>query len=205
MKIVAISDTHTQQLPLPESDVLIHAGDFSARGTYEEYLQFLTWMAKIRHNYKRILVTPGNHDIFVYKNEVLAKEDAQSIGIDLLIDSGLEIDGVKFYGYPWTPVFFDWAYMCEDLKRQKHVDAIPKTDVLISHGPVKWHLDKVRGQNVGCELLLNALTRIKPKILTCGHIHEGYGTALYQNTEILNVAVLDERYRLRNKPTLFES
>ena len=30
-----------------------------------------------------------------------------------LEDSGVEIDGVRFWGSPWTPTFMDWAFMLE--------------------------------------------------------------------------------------------
>ena len=41
-KIVTISDTHThhRRVELPEGDILIHAGDFTARGRGNEVVDF---------------------------------------------------------------------------------------------------------------------------------------------------------------------
>ncbi len=34
-----LSDTHNQQLNIPEGDLLLHAGDLTAKGTFQEELQ----------------------------------------------------------------------------------------------------------------------------------------------------------------------
>ena len=45
MKIVAFSDTHNlhRQTQIPEGDILIHAGDFTDRGTLDEVHDFLDY------------------------------------------------------------------------------------------------------------------------------------------------------------------
>lgn len=76
------------------------------------------------------------------------------------------------------------------------------TDILITHGPPMGILDRVErdNQNVGCELLLEKIQEIKPKINVFGHIHEGYGYISNGNTHFINASVLDGRYVLNNKP-----
>ena len=72
-----------------------------------------------------------------------------------LEDSGIEIDGVRFWGSPWTPNFMDWAFMLDrdELLYQKW-KAIPEhTDVLITHGPPKGIGDLVAMH--GCLYLQN--------------------------------------------------
>ena len=50
------------------------------------------------------------------------------------------------------------------------------TDVLITHGPPFGILDRCYDdQRVGCEELLKAVKRVKPKLHVFGHIHENYG------------------------------
>jgi len=88
------------------------------------------------------------------------------------------IEGVKFYGSPWQPRFFDWAFNLdrgEEIK--KKWDLIPMdTDVLITHGPPYGILDLTHeGEKVGCEELMKAVLRVQPKIHIFGHIHEAYG------------------------------
>jgi hypothetical protein len=49
-------------------------------------------------------------------------------------------------------------------------------DVVMTHGPPMGILDAVRsGDHVGCEHLLRAMRRCKPKLHCFGHIHEGWG------------------------------
>lgn len=46
----------------------------------------------------------------------------------------------------------------------------------MTHGPPHGILDFGHGQNLGCESLLEAVARARPRMHCFGHIHEGYGT-----------------------------
>ncbi|KAJ4985377.1 ser thr protein phosphatase family protein [Stagonosporopsis vannaccii] len=49
-------------------------------------------------------------------------------------------------------------------------------DVVMTHGPPMGFLDMVQnGDHVGCEHLLRAMRRCKPRLHCFGHIHEGWG------------------------------
>ena len=61
IKIVCISDTHNHQLKLPPSDVLIHAGDLTESGTWQEIQTQLTWLSSQPHRHK--VIVAGNHDV----------------------------------------------------------------------------------------------------------------------------------------------
>ncbi len=207
MKIVAISDTHGkhQNLILPKGDMLIHAGDVSSMGKESEILDFLKWFSDIDFQYKIFIA--GNHDFyFERKNEALIRQIIPE-NVIYLNDSAVEIGGIKIWGSPISPWFYNWAfnrYRGEDIKR--HWDKIPQnTDILITHGPVFGILDKTtRNNSVGCEDLLKKVEEIKPKFHICGHIHEAYGRVKKGKTEFINASVLDENYVLKNKPITFE-
>jgi Icc-related predicted phosphoesterase len=105
------------------------------------------------------------------------------------------------------PTFFDWAFNRDrGAAIDKHWQLIPKnTDILITHGPPFGVLDKtLRGEAVGCEMLLKKVNKIKPKLHVFGHIHEGYGMIDKKNTTFVNASVLDIRYNLRNEPVIIE-
>jgi Icc-related predicted phosphoesterase len=209
LKLVLISDTHGKhdQVVLPEGDVLIHAGDFcmgDRRGKIKELSSFATWFAKQPHRHK--IVIAGNHD---WATEAFMKEEAEWIlrkdffsTAHYLRDSEVTINGVKFYGSPWQPTFYDWAFNADrgpDIKTRW--DKIPQdTKVLITHGPPMGILDRVWNDIVGCADLTNAVARIKPKVHVFGHIHCGYGFKLFNGTQFYNAALCDEAYNLRNKP-----
>ena len=208
MTFVAISDTHNIHTPmqLPDGDVLIHAGDVTGKGTEAQVYHFLAWFSAQPHRYKIFIA--GNHDFYF---ELAQPERIAAMIPDNLIylnDSGVTIEGIKIWGSPVQPWFFDWAF---NRKRgpeiKKHWDLIPNdTDILITHGPAYKRLDRViRGNEaVGCVDLLKAIERVEPKFFICGHIHEAYGVIEEEKTTFINASVLNEHYKMTNKPIVFE-
>lgn len=201
MKLVLISDTHcNHHVTIPCGDVLIHAGDVSSRGTKTEIDNFIKWFTSLPHKHKIFIA--DNHDFF-FEKAVIDKTKVAYQNLIYLNDSGCEIDGVKFWGSPIQPDFFDWAFNRKrGLAIKKHWDLIPKnTDVLITHGPPYKILDKTkRGEYVGCEELKKKVLEIQPKLHVFGHIHEDYGTTIKNKTLFANASLLDEKYNLVNKP-----
>lgn len=207
MKIVAISDTHGkhQKLVLPKGDMLIHAGDVTSRGKEIEVIDFLKWFAATDYTYKIFIA--GNHDFHFerFGDEIISQLIPSNV--IYLNDSGIKIEGIKIWGSPISPWFYDWAFNRHrgyDIK--KHWDKIPQnTDIIITHGPVYGILDLTsRYENVGCKDLLEKIEILNPKFHICGHIHEAYGHIKSGETEFLNASVLDENYILKNKPIVFE-
>lgn len=62
VRVVCISDTHTNTTRIPEGDVLIHAGDMTNAGTVQEIQAQIDWMASLPHREKIIIA--GNHDSY---------------------------------------------------------------------------------------------------------------------------------------------
>lgn len=206
MKICFISDTHGQheKFKIPECDVVCHTGDVSMSGSKEEVESFLGWFSKI--SAEKVFIA-GNHD-FLFQDYADLAEDAvgKYEGIAYLKDSSFIIDGVKFYGSPWQPWFHDWAFNLDRGESIKKMwDKIPKCDVLLTHGPPMGILDRVwLGENVGCEELLAAVGRVRPKIHAFGHIHENTGVVEEAGIRFVNSAVLSERYRPYSEPIVVE-
>lgn len=149
MKIYHIGCTHQvhDKLHIPEdTDILVHSGDWSNYRDIDlntkEFFLFVAWVRnKLSHIPHKIFV-PGNHNIYEYNNERMAKILFNEVGVKLLIDEAVEIEGIKFYGSPFTPRHGDWAYMADRNKLFKRWNNIPAdTDVLITHGPPKGILD----------------------------------------------------------------
>ena len=89
--------------------------------------------------------------------------------------------------------------------------AIPEgIEILVSHQPPFGYGDRCadftsgRIINVGSRELLATIDRVRPKIVVCGHIHEGYGQFERDGTRIFNVSVVDEHYRLVRGPTVID-
>lgn len=207
MKFVAISDTHSRHrsVKLPKGDVLIHAGDICYKGKKEEVIDFLKWFSEQKFQYKIFIA--GNHDFFLEKASATTIKEMIPENIIYLNDSGTTINGIKIWGSPVTPWFFNWAFNCHrGAQIRKHWELIPvDTNLLITHGPAYGFLDQViNEQHVGCQDLLRRILFIKPKVHVFGHIHESYGNIKRSGIHFINACQLNEQYELTNKPIVFE-
>jgi len=209
MKLVCISDTNSlhHRIPdIPDGDVLIHAGDCLGQGTLENIEELNDWLGTLPHRYK--IVIAGNHDWAFQETPELARQ-ALTNAI-YLEDSGAEIEGIRFWGSPWTPTFMDWAFMLERGQQlHKKWQLIPgDTDVLITHGPPKGIGDEAnlgfKYQNVGCIDLLDRIQQLSLKAHIFGHIHEGYGEYQQGQTKLINASTCTARYEPRNAPIVIE-
>jgi Icc-related predicted phosphoesterase len=206
MKLVFISDTHTlhDRFNIPDGDFIIHCGDVSSRGYRSEVEKFLDWYCALPHKHK--IMIPGNHDFFFEEYYEASSNYCESRNIHLLVDSGIELEGIKFWGSPITPYFHNWAFnRFRGSSIQPHWDKIPEgVDVLITHGPPAYMENGLsmvlEGEDVGCEDLYKAIKRVNPKINAFGHIHEGYGTYDDGQTIFMNCSLLNRRYSPVNKP-----
>lgn len=66
IRIVCISDTHNTRPELPHGDVLIHAGDLTENGSFDEVQTELRWLSLQPHRYK--VFVAGNHDVLLDEN-----------------------------------------------------------------------------------------------------------------------------------------
>jgi Icc-related predicted phosphoesterase len=212
MNITFISDTHSQHNKfnhtLKGGDVIVHSGDLSNRGYLSEIKSFLQWFNGLPYTHKIFIA--GNHDFLFEDNKQLCKDlMTEYSGINYLENSEVIIDGLKFYGSPYTPRFFDWAFNVDrGEKIREHWLQIPlDTDVLITHGPPHGILDYTLGSHkyAGCEDLKDViLSQLTLKAHVFGHIHEGYGVNVVGNTTFINASLVDHKYNPVNIPITIE-
>ena len=205
MRIVCLSDTHAQnrKVVVPKGDILIHAVDIEAL-SIEMVEDFAEWWLGLPHKYK--VVIPGNHDL-IMMHPVSLEICRDILEGTLLVDEGREIEELRIWGSPWTPVFGDWAFMKPRSQMVKVWEKVPdKVDILVTHGPPFGVLDRTERewQNVGCESLREVVERVKPKIHVFGHIHEGYGEGRIGDTLCINVSVVNSTYFMENKPVVVD-
>jgi Icc-related predicted phosphoesterase len=207
-KVVCISDTHNlhQKITVPECDILIHAGDATGRGTLKEVSSFLYWLSQQPAKHK-VLIS-GNHDWIYESDSFIAKNlVSQYQDIVYLEDSSAEIMGLKFYGSPITPRFFDWAFNADEDDLYDTWSKIPDgIDFLITHGPPHGVLDITdEGKAIGCPILANEIMyRIKPKYHIFGHCHEGYGQQKIEGITYVNASSCNRKYQPVNLPIILE-
>lgn len=209
MKIVALSDTHGKhdRVIVPDGDVLVVAGDFMHRGSRKEIPAFRNWLFGLPHPF--VIVVAGNHDWAFFKTPGEARRLLTDHGgnIIYLEDSSCSVNGITFYGAPWQPEFFNWAF---NLPRGAPLDQvwsrIPTwTDVLITHGAPLDILDfNMRDDRFGDADLLKHVRRVNPMVHIFGHAHHAYGQMQRYRTRFYNVAICNESYDPVNLPMEIE-
>ena len=215
MKIMFLSDTHGRHNEitelygeLPYVDIIVHSGDCTRYGEFEETDLFMNWFSN-RNAMHKVLVA-GNHDFVLQQTDRRNWLLANNYGVTYLEDSFININGLGIYGSPWSPVFGMWAFMKH---RNAELDEVwqkvptdGSVDLLVTHTPRYGRFDvSVRGNyNVGCEMLANRINDINPKVHVFGHIHE-CGGMIKEETEVplkgmisLNASLLNIRYILAN-------
>lgn len=208
LKIVCIADTHHRhkEVHIPKCDVLIHAGDITGRGTLKDVKDFAKWIRKQPATHKIIIA--GNHDWPFYHQP---KKSIEVLGDSCIYleDSEYIIDGIKFYGMPWSPRFGNWAFYFErgskeiyDKCRQIPLD----TNILITHGPPHGILDLTSGDIfAGCQTIRNRIHNLENlKTHVFGHIHEGQGQKELNGIQFINASICTLNYNPTNKPILIE-
>ena len=213
--IICISDTHNATPTLPPGDILIHAGDLTAQGTFDEMQAQLRWLSSQPHTHK--IVIAGNHDFildessetkFLSREGISAAEreklhwngfrylqnEAVSLELPVLASGEQQIRKVKIYGSPLTPECGFWAFQYPAI-RDVWTGRVPDdTDILVVHGPPALYGDCDGEMSPGGKMkvkgdgyLLREVQRVKPKMVVCGHIHGAFGLAIIQHDKTQEV------------------
>ena len=226
MKIVCISDNHNNIIGVPSGDVILHAGDATGRGSLPEVTKFAQWYGSLPFEYK--IFVAGNHDFLFQDEPAIARQILKDNDIIYLEDEFVMVNGLKVYGTPHQPEFCNWAFNLErgEQLAEKWAMIPDDTDILITHSPPYGILDgapdtdwiktqkqydeyirdvsigkiKPTTKPVGCEELLIRVKQIKPRLHIFGHIHEGYGMEIIDETIFKNVAICTARYQPTNIP-----
>lgn len=211
MKLVVLADTHGEHesVIVPEGDAFIHAGDFTRKGGPMEIERFLVWFDALPHKHK--IVVPGNHELSMCDKtteRIMAMDHddetvqtalsnvertkaligSYSNNIHFLLDRGIVIDDISFYGTPYcngdVKIMSNWAFYEPDTA--KRAATIPTgVDILITHVPPFGVLDN----GLGCPDLLERVNVIEPYLHVFGHVHENGGQKFFTlKTHFINAA-----------------
>jgi Icc-related predicted phosphoesterase len=167
--IDCISDLHGHYPELPGGDLLIVAGDLTARDSAEEHVLFQIWLHN--QNYKNKVVIAGNHDNRLCKLPFQGiKRQYEEMGEIYLCDSGTEFEyeepvrnlfdpddksliyrkKLKIWGSPWTKTFPGMNPCCKAFTVDTEEELAEKwkfipddVDILVTHSPPKGVLDSI--------------------------------------------------------------
>jgi len=216
MKIATLSDVHYKidldELNIPADAVVVVAGDLAMMGCDYEIMGFILQLKQLPNQHK--IVVAGNHDFPLESLACLYKDEFEKHGIIYLEDSGIEIEGVKFYGSPWTKLYGGWAFMKPEADLKSKFCKIPEDcDVLITHSPALLFLDQVLAskekERIGSGYLAAKIETVQPKLHVFGHVHSSYGRlehrwATGNKTMFCNASICTEKYHPVNAVQVFE-
>ena len=144
MKLLAFSDLHRdleQAARLTElsdeAEIVIGAGDFASM--HEGLEETIDALADIS---KPTILVPGNNETEDALREAVAS--VNWLAATVLHGSGIEIEGIDFYGLgagiPITP--WDWSYDLDDEAAAEKLADCPDGAVLVLHSPPHGHCDE---------------------------------------------------------------
>ncbi|KAK7940758.1 uncharacterized protein PG986_013145 [Apiospora aurea] len=169
VRVVCISDTHNKQPSLPPGDVLIHAGDLTELGSFDEMQAGLAWLSSQPHKHK--IYVAGNHDVLLDQN-FLARYPERRYG---QTKTKADLD----WGDPLDPQYgvSAFQYRPDALDHWEEKMALMKQppDILVTHGPPRHYLDQRDFHRAGCPYLAEMVHRLRPRLVVFGHIHAAYG------------------------------
>lgn len=177
MKIVAFSDLH-RDVAMAEAivrdsgdaDVVVGAGDFATCGVgHQDTLSILRRMTV------PFVLVPGNHDDL----EELRAACADWPEAHVLHGQSVRIDGVVFFGIGFGSGVVNpepWNKALDEDEAARMMMQCTNGAVLVSHSPPWGVADRQKdGRHDGSAALRDAVLIRQPRIMICGHIHQGWG------------------------------
>jgi Icc-related predicted phosphoesterase len=189
MKLLLFSDLHADAeaarrlvARARDVDVVVGAGDFATvRRRLHVGLDILKAIDR-----PAVLVAGNNES-----TDELVEACRDWPAAHVLHGSAVTIAGVAFFGIgggiPVTP-FGSWSYDFTEDEATTLLARAPAGCVLVSHSPPKGAADTdSRGKSLGSVAVRQAVERLRPVLVVCGHIHGSGGTqAILGSTPVVN-------------------
>ncbi|MDB5388268.1 MAG: phosphoesterase [Planctomycetaceae bacterium] len=189
MRLLLFSDLHcdaTAARRLVEMardvDVVIGAGDFA-----NQHRGLKICLKVLRDITKPAILVAGNNE----STDELRDACDDWPSAQILHGTTHTVAGVAFFGLgggiPTTP-FGDWSYDFTDSQATELLRDCPAQFVLVTHSPPQGWVDVASsGQHLGSPAIRDAILRLKPTLVVCGHIHGSAGQQTrHANTAIVN-------------------
>ncbi|PSN62093.1 Metallo-dependent phosphatase [Corynespora cassiicola Philippines] len=201
VKFLIVSDTHDldfnqqirERLALPPADVIPHCGDLTDDGAIEGYKKAAEWLLSLEAELK--LVIAGNHDLSLDEAYMVGSgkgsQDHQAAkgfwkrhcdqGLHYLEEGTYEFTlrcgaYFKIYASPYQPLHGNYSLAGPDCVTNASSLIPSGVDIVMTHAPAMGVLDKLLdGRHRGCEHLMRAIARVKPRMHCFGHVHYSNG------------------------------
>ena len=229
MKICALSDTHgyyDMSNIDQDTELLLIAGDVvdldcqRYMNYSEEWFNttFVDMIGELPKSIKQIVMVGGNHDFYLERKHKDLTELFNKLNIVYLNNRSYDYiseEGkiIKIFGSPYCKIFGNWAYMISNESLEKKFSKIPEDiDILLTHDApygtsdicfqdVYWNTH----EHIGNIPLQKAIIEKHPKWNIHGHLHSSnHLPEKLQETNVVNVSLLDENYHITYNPFYFD-
>lgn len=209
MRIIFISDLHGSFEALrflPRGAVLIVGGDITQLGTPQDMREAMALIADIAPRY---IAVSGNMDPPEGESILAAAGRLAPLNISVTAE-GHRVRGLSGSNITPGKTPFEWE---DDAMRQK-LGAIKEcdADIFVTHAPPYASGADViaNGMNVGSHAVAEFVTRFKPALVLCGHIHEAPGIFAFRESLVVNPGAFgaeghyaDIRWMPNEKPSVW--
>lgn len=216
MIIDCIGCLHGYKPKLEGGDLLIVTGDLTSGDDAFQRIDFFLWLDK--QDYRKKILIAGNHDNLLEKLPPIRESLPENT--DYLCDSGVEYEGLKIWGCPWSYKFPGINPKCEAFTYgndtwfydEKVLNIPTDIDILITHAPAFSVLDGIPIEDgsvyhAGSKALYSWLKYVhRPRLHVFSHIHEAYGQTEYfpvfggDMMISVNCSIMNEKYKPVNAP-----
>lgn len=218
LSVCCMADLHGRLPRIPECDLLLLAGDFwqhvpgADDGFHSEQHSFLAgqmhaWLSAAPIQ-QMVIAIPGNHDTLFHAHP----EEVPILPWSLLKQSATTRYALRpqFDFSVWGNARTSW--WGDDPLKHDRTETLLRTlcascpegvDIILSHGPAYGHRDMTATDgHAGSVALTETIERCHPRLVVCGHIHEGRGIEYMDDTLIVNASLCDENYLIHHNPIL---
>jgi Icc-related predicted phosphoesterase len=177
MKLLLFSDLHNDRDAARAlvkrsrgADVVVGAGDFA-----NAHSGLSGCVGIFRKLNQPLILVAGNNET----TDELRDECADWPAAHVLHGTAAEVAGLTFFGVgggiPVTP-FGSWSYDFDEDQTAELLAPCPEGCVLVVHSPPQGCVDvSGRGVHLGSTAIRDAILRVRPRLVVCGHIHGSGG------------------------------
>lgn len=207
MKIVVISDIHgfCPKIDTKSIDGVLICGDicpdFGRMIDYRSLSKQQIWLKFFLQEYIDKLPNcrfiGGNHDFCI---------DMYGCDHDgYMCNEFSDLNGLHVYGFPYT-ICPGWAFGKNDEEiSQLLLTSEKQIDIMVCHNPPYLIGDKLATDNrnadnhIGSVSIREYIEAHKPRVCIFGHIHEGYGSYMLNDTLCINCSYCDKSRNARQE------
>ncbi len=150
IRIVHMAGTHGFLRPsrnlttLPAGHILVHSGNFTRYGKYDEFVLFDSWLDSVASRYQYRIVVIGEDDAKVFGSDIDRYRSMLRHASYVLFDSSCEVLGIRFHGISYKPPSKS-SFL--SFRKKSVMEGVSPHDVLVTYEPAHGVLDLSQSNN----------------------------------------------------------